>query len=86
MYIISTRDFRDNQTKYLGLVNSGKDVILKSRAGNFRIIPLSEDDLIMQANKLSKKELQDIREGIESAKLNDTTTISDINNIWENIL
>ncbi len=86
MYIISTRDFRDNQTKYLGLVNSGKDVILKSRAGNFRIIPLSEDDIIMQANKLFKKELQDIREGIESAKLNDTTTISDINNIWENIL
>ena len=39
MIIVSTRDFRTNQTKYLNLAKSGEYVVLKSRAGSFRIFP-----------------------------------------------
>ena len=39
MVVISTRDFRTNQTKYLNLAKAGEHVVLKSRAGSFRIFP-----------------------------------------------
>ena len=40
MEVISAREFRTNQTKYLGMVKEGKEVILKSRGlGSFRITP-----------------------------------------------
>lgn len=39
MIIVSTRDFRANQTKYLNLAKAGEHVILKSRVGCFRIFP-----------------------------------------------
>ena len=31
MLVISTRDFRANQTKFLDMVNNGEDIVLKSR-------------------------------------------------------
>ena len=39
MVVVSTRDFRINQTKYLNLAKAGEHVVLKSRAGSFRIFP-----------------------------------------------
>ncbi len=39
MVVVSTRDFRTNQTKYLNLAKAGEHVVLKSRAGSFRIFP-----------------------------------------------
>ena len=39
MVVVSTRDFRTNQTKYLNLAKAGEHVVLKSRAGNFHIFP-----------------------------------------------
>ena len=44
MTVISIRDFRANQGKYLGLAASGESVILTSRAGSFKIVPITEDD------------------------------------------
>lgn len=46
MTIVSARDFRANQGKYFSMVNSGEHVILKSREGNFRLVPVSSSDLI----------------------------------------
>ena len=51
MTVISIRDFRSNQGKYLGLAAQGESVILTSRAGSFKIVPVSEDDSVV-----SKKE------------------------------
>ena len=44
MTVISIRYFRANQGKYLGLAASGESVILTSRAGSFKIVPITEDD------------------------------------------
>ncbi len=46
MTIVSARDFRANQGKYFSMVNSGEHVILKSREGNFRLVPVSSPDSI----------------------------------------
>lgn len=43
MTIVSTRDFRANQTKYLGMASRGEHVVLKSRLGSYRLIPLEEE-------------------------------------------
>ena len=39
MVVVSTRDFRTNQTKYLNLAKAGEHVVLKSRAGSSQILP-----------------------------------------------
>ena len=51
MTFISIRDFRSNQGKYLALAARGESVILTSRSGNFKIVPVTEDDYLV-----SKKE------------------------------
>ena len=42
--IVTGRDFRANQSKYIGYAHSGEDVILKSRAGNVRLIPVDKSE------------------------------------------
>ena len=51
MIVISIRDFRSNQCKYLELAAKGESVIITSRKGGFKIVPVSEDDILV-----SKKE------------------------------
>ena len=47
MTVISIRDFRANQGKYLDLAANGESVILTSRKGQFKITPISEDDCVI---------------------------------------
>lgn len=49
MVVVSTRDFRTNQTKYLNLAKAGEHVVLKSRAGNFRIYPEGNGENVVTA-------------------------------------
>jgi Phd_YefM. len=43
MLVVSMREFRSNQGKYLDLANAGKEVILKSREqGSFALTPITE--------------------------------------------
>lgn len=43
MVVVSTRDFRTNQTRFLNLARAGEYVILRSRTGRFRITPVDAD-------------------------------------------
>ena len=45
MVIVSTRDFRTNQSHYLEMANRGEIVILSSRTGNYRLVPVKDDDI-----------------------------------------
>ncbi len=45
MTIVSTTEFRANQTKYLGLVDRGERVILRSRRGNYHLSPATDEDV-----------------------------------------
>lgn len=48
MEIVSARDFRCNQGKYLTAARAGQSLLLTSRYGNFKITPVSEKDEIVE--------------------------------------
>ncbi len=63
MEVVSTREFRANQKKYFGMASKGEDVILKSRNwGSFRLIPISQNDIVTNKPDLTERICQAIRE------------------------
>ena len=58
MTIVSARDFRANQGKYFSMVNSGEHVILKSREGSFRLVPITSTDTISEGSQNIEVELR----------------------------
>lgn len=48
MEIVSAREFRSNQGKFLNYAKAGKSVVLTSRYGNFKITPVSDEDEIVR--------------------------------------
>lgn len=58
MTIVSARDFRANQGKCFSMVNSGEHVILKSREGNFRLVPVSSSDFISDETQKTTADLR----------------------------
>ena len=44
MTVVSTTEFRANQSKILGMVDRGEHVVLCSRNRRYRILPSDEDD------------------------------------------
>ena len=73
MVVISTRDFRTNQTKYLNLAKAGEHVVLKSRAGNFRIFPESNDNEAMQTSRDIVNELRSALSEVKEALMGKRT-------------
>ena len=73
MVIVSTRDFRTNQTKYLNLAKAGEHVVLKSRAGNFRIYPEDSNEGAIQAPRdlmvELKSALSEVKEAIAGKRV-----------------
>ena len=73
MVVVSTRDFRTNQTKYLNLAKAGEHVVLKSRVGSFRIFPEDKDgDTIKAPRDLMvelKGALQEVKEAIAGKRV-----------------
>lgn len=69
MVVLTGREFRANQAKYVGVARSGEDVVVKSRAGSFRIVPITEDDAVVGKDELAKSlyrallEVKKAREG-----------------------
>ena len=54
MIIVSTRDFRANQGRYLNCARNGEDVIIKSRDhGSFKITPVTKDDTVYSTEELA---------------------------------
>jgi antitoxin (DNA-binding transcriptional repressor) of toxin-antitoxin stability system len=68
MMVVSTRDFRTNQTKYLSMAKEGVDVILRSRAGNFKISPINDEDTVVNKSDLEAKLRHALQEVIDAKK------------------
>lgn len=58
MTIVSARDFRANQGKYFSMVNAGEHVILKSREGSFRLVPVTSADTVSDGSQNIEVELR----------------------------
>ena len=65
MTIVSARDFRANQGKYFSMVNSGEHVILKSREGSFRLVPVTQSDAVSDS---TEKVAADLRGALRELK------------------
>ena len=74
--IVTARDFRANQTKYIGIAHSGEDVILKSRAGSVRLMPVDTVGAIGKAE--SKKEKNHREATLKKARALTSDEIADI--------
>ena len=68
MIIISSRDFRSNQGKYLGMAANGNSGVLKTRSfGSLKIVPVSDDDTLMSQEEFMKR-VDEGRRQIEEGK------------------
>jgi antitoxin (DNA-binding transcriptional repressor) of toxin-antitoxin stability system len=48
MLVVSTREFRARQSKYLEMVNNGTELVLKSREkGSFALTPITQSHTIL---------------------------------------
>lgn len=82
MIVISTRDFRTNQTRYLDMARRGEDVILKSRdAGSFRLTPVDTEYAVVSKRDLTEElrlALQQVKDHMEGKiKLKSADTLID---------
>lgn len=60
MVVVSSREFRANQRKYFDLAHTN-DVVITSRShGSYRLVPIMDDDILMDKASLDAK----IRQGI----------------------
>lgn len=72
MHIVSTREFRSNQGKFLNAAKNGQSVLLTSRYGNFKIVPINDDDTLTSRICEGLKEVKLIKEGkVPSKSLRD---------------
>lgn len=70
MLIISTREFRANQGKYLRMVKSGEEVILKSREnGSFALTPVTEYSTFIPKEYVFKTKDEDLKRAITGEEL-----------------
>lgn len=59
MEIVTAKEFRSNQGKFLTAAKSGKSVVLTSRYGNFKIQPITDAAEVVE---------QDIRTSLAEVK------------------
>lgn len=62
MLVLTGSEFRANQGKYVGVARSGEDVVVKSRVGSFRVVPIADGDLGTSADNLSESLYNSLRE------------------------
>ena len=66
MEVVSAREFRASQRKFLTLANNGEDLILKARGlGSFRITPVTSRDKVTNTSDLAER----LRMALQEVKL-----------------
>jgi antitoxin (DNA-binding transcriptional repressor) of toxin-antitoxin stability system len=71
MIILTGKEFRSNQAKYFSVAKTGEDVIIKSRAGSFRIVPVSEQDAVVPEQRIISAltaSLKEVKEAIQEKR------------------
>lgn len=69
--IVTSREFRANQSRYIGFAHNGEDVILKSRAGSVRLIPVDTSETKTVSRNLAvelQSALTDVKESMQGKK------------------
>jgi antitoxin YefM len=80
MLIISTREFRDNQKKYLDLIDQNERIVIQRGKRSYMLKPLTETEYIQSDPEI----MESLRQGIQEIKEGKWITI-DPKNIWDSI-
>ena len=78
MMVISDRDIRANQSKYVGFALSGEDVIVKARYGAWRVVPISYSDIVVNKRDLTEElrgALKEVKESVDGTHKLETLSI-----------
>ena len=77
MVVVSSREFRANQRKYFDLARTN-DVVITSRShGSYRLVPVSDSDMLIDQDSLDAK----IRKGIADYEMGKVTKMADGENM-----
>ena len=71
MVVVTGRDYRANLAKYYGLAQKGEDVIVKARYGCWKVVPITEDDMVVNKSDLPQElgnALKEVKESMEGKK------------------
>ena len=83
MIIVSSREFRDHQKKYLDLVDQDEQIIVqRGKDKAYVIVPLNDIDRLSVNDHL----IQTVQEAEAEYTKHKTTRIEDPDKIWESIL
>ena len=85
MEVVSTRQFRDNMSTYLGHITDGQELILKTRdKGSFVIRKVKEDDTLMTKEEFFAK-IEESRKQIERGEYTVINTKEELDNFFESL-
>ena len=71
MVVVTGRDYRVNLAKYYGLAQKGEDVVVKARYGSWKVVPITEEDVVVNKRDLRKElrnALAEVKEQMEGKK------------------
>jgi hypothetical protein len=71
MLVVTGRDFMANTAKYVDVAYRGEDVVVKSRSGNFRVVPIYDDDISMDKRDMSfelRGALTEVKESLDGKR------------------
>ena len=71
MLVVTGRDFRANISKYLNVAYAGEDAVVKSKIGSWRVVPITEDDVVVNKRDLPSElrgALMEAKEAIEGKR------------------
>jgi hypothetical protein len=70
MLVISSKEFRDNQKSYFDRVDNGEQILVqRSKNKSYKIIPVTDDDIVIKNPSPSKDPYFNIPQNIEKIKL-----------------
>lgn len=64
MQTVTAREFRSNQGKYLTAAKNGNPVMLRSRYGDFQLVPIHNEESLTSRICKGLKEVKMVEEGI----------------------
>ena len=84
MVVVSAREFRVNQGKYLGMANTQKGILLKSRFGTFKISLVSEDDMLISKEEYFRR-IEEAKAELEASGGTILRSHEDVDNLLDSL-
>lgn len=63
MQTVSARDFRSNQGKYLNAAKAGHQIMLRSKYGDFQLVPVNNSDSLTERICEGLREIKMVEDG-----------------------